>query len=70
MSVIDWLQLLWTLAVASAVGGGVFSLIAFYVGRKRPQDEAARKKSHALYLFSYVLMSISIFFIAFRGLLK
>ncbi len=66
----DWLQLLWTLAVASAVGGGVVSLIAFYVGRKRPQDEATKKRSHVLYLLSYALMSISIFFIAFRGLLK
>jgi len=66
----DWLQFLWTLAVASAVGGGIVSLIAFNVSRKRPQDEAAKKRSHVLYLLSYVLMSISIFFIAFRGLLK
>ncbi len=65
-----WLNLFWTLAVASAVGGGVVSLIAYYVGRKRPQDEATKKRSHVLYLLSYVLMSISIFFIAFRGLLK
>lgn len=66
----DWLQFLWTLAVASAVGGGVVSLIAFYVGRKGPENEATKKRSHVLYLLSYVLMSISIFFIAFRGLLK
>ncbi len=66
----DWLHFLWTLAVASAVGGGVVSLIAFYVGRKDPENEATKKRSHVLYLLSYVLMSISIFFIAFRGLLK
>ena len=66
----DWLHFLWTLAVASAVGGGVVSLIAFYISRKGPEDEAAKKRSHVLYLLSYVLMSISIFFIAFRGLLK
>ncbi len=66
----DWLQFLWTLAVASAVGGGVVSLIAFYVGRKGSGDEAAQKRSHVMYLLSYVLMSISVFFIAFRGLIK
>ncbi len=66
----DWLHFLWTLAVASAVGGGVVSLIAYYVGRMGPEDEATKKRSHILYLLSYVLMSISIFFIAFRGLIK
>ena len=56
--------------MAAAASGGVVSLTAYYVGRKGSVDEAAKKRSHVMYLLSYVLMSISIFFIAFRGLIK
>lgn len=67
---IDWQDVLWYAAVASAFSGGIVSVIAYsFRTRHEGNDENARK-THLLYLVSYILMSVSIFFIAFRGLLQ
>ena len=65
----DWLALLWIAAVTSALAGGVASTAAYWTRRRNPTDERAHHRSHILYLLSYILMSISVFFVALRGLI-
>jgi hypothetical protein len=63
---VDWLDLFWWGAVVTAVAGGVLSTGAFVLERRTGGREP---HSHVLYLASYVCMSLSIFCVAFRGLI-
>ena len=65
-----WQGELWYAAVAAAIAGGVASLAAFTMRTRRRDDPDTADKTRILYLASYVLMSISIFLIAFRGLVQ
>ena len=67
---IDWIGLLWKASVVCAVFGGCCSLAAFIVSKRNGDDGTSRQKAHVIYLVSYILMSMSIFFMAFRGLLQ
>lgn len=65
-----WQNVLWYAAVIAAIAGGVFSVAGFTMRARRRGDPDTAQKSHILYLASYVLMSVSIFLIAFRGLVQ
>ncbi len=67
---IDWAGILWAASVTCAVLGGGCSITAFIVSRRDGDGETVRQRAHIIYLTSYVLMSMSIFFLAFRGLLQ
>jgi hypothetical protein len=69
-SVMDWANVFWGASVFSAVVGGGVSLVAFTVSKRGNNGEKERRKVHILYLVSYIFMSVSIFIIAFRGLLQ
>ncbi len=66
----DWQNVLWYAAVAAAVAGGVASISAFGLKMRRGEAPATADKVRVLYLASYVLMSVSVFLIAFRGLVQ
>jgi len=63
---VDWLDLLWWSAVVIAIAGGLLSTGAFVLERRAGVREP---RAHVLYLASYVCLSLSIFCVAFRGLL-
>ena len=69
----DWQNFLWWAAVATAVTGGVVSTSAYVINWRgqdgKEGDMELKQKIHVLYLVSYIFMSVSIFFIALRGLL-
>ena len=52
--------------LATAIGGGVLSMVAYYFPRENP---ARRKTGERMYIASYVLMSISMVLFAVRGFL-
>lgn len=66
----DWQGALWYAAIGTAVAGGIVSLSAFFLRTRHSDDPESSRKAHILYLISYILMSISIFFMAFRGLVQ
>jgi len=66
----DWQDALWYAAITTALAGGGVSVAAFVFRSKRGECSDIARRSHILYLISYILMSISIFFIAFRGLVQ
>ncbi len=66
----DLQDALWYAAIAAGVAGGGVSVAAFVIRTKRGEREETAHKTHILYLISYILMSVSIFFIAFRGLIQ
>jgi hypothetical protein len=45
-------------------------VVAFSIRTRREDNDENARKTHRLYLVSYILMSASVFFIAFRGLLQ
>lgn len=66
----DWQDALWYAAITTALTGGGVSVAAFVIRSKRGESNDIARKSHILYLISYILMSVSIFLIAFRGLVQ
>lgn len=64
----EWMETLHAVAIAFAVGGGLMSSAAFVIGRKA-SDESTAKRVHIIYLSSYVMMSLSVFFVSLQGLL-
>lgn len=67
---IDWPDVLWYVAIASAFAGGIVSVTAYGIRTRHEDNDENARKAHILYLISYILMSISVFFIAFRGLMQ
>jgi uncharacterized membrane-anchored protein len=65
----DWLSFFWVLAVVNAIAGGIASVVAYGLAKRRAGDEGARRRVQRIYMVSYVLMSISILCVAFRGLI-
>jgi uncharacterized membrane protein len=65
-----WQGVLWYAAVAVAIAGGVVSLAAFTMRTRRRGNPDTVHKTRILYLTSYILMSVSVFLIAFRGLVQ
>lgn len=67
----DWDNLLYTLAIVLAVAGGILSLAGWKMRNKEPAPESTRPApAHILTMLAYILMSLSIFFVALRGLLS
>jgi hypothetical protein len=66
----DWQDAFWYAAIVMALAGGGASIVAFVVRSKGGGGDETARKAHILYLVSYIFMSVSIFFIAFRGLLQ
>lgn len=67
----DWDNLLYTLAIVLAVAGGISSLASWKMRKKEPAPESTRPApAHILTMLAYILMSLSIFFVALRGLLS
>jgi hypothetical protein len=66
---IGWQDLLSYSAVTLAVVGGILSVTAYFIRRKKGDSEPNTRKAYLLFLASYILMSVSVFLIAFRGLL-
>ena len=67
----DWDNLLYTLAIVLAVAGGISSLAGWKMRKKEPAPESTRPApAHILTMLAYILMSLSIFFVALRGLLS
>jgi hypothetical protein len=64
-----WTDILRWLAIALAVGGGLASLAAFWIGRRADTESPNARRAHVTYLVSYILMSLSVFFLALGGLL-
>lgn len=67
---IGWQDVLWYAAIASAFAGGIVSVTAYSVRTRHEDNDENARKVHILYLISYILMSVSVFFVAFRGLLS
>jgi uncharacterized membrane protein len=66
----DWTAVLHGLAIVLAVGGGILGTLAYLIRRREVRDGAPQaKRSHIVYLTSYILMSLSIFCVALGGLL-
>jgi hypothetical protein len=65
----DWPGTLRWVAIVAATAGGMASLGAFALGRRPDGGERHRRGAHILYLVSYLLMSLSIFFLALAGIL-
>lgn len=65
----DWPGTLRWVAIVAAVAGGAASLGAFVLGRRPGGGERHRRGAHVLYLVSYLLMSLSVFFLALGGIL-
>lgn len=63
------METLHVIAIAFAFGGGLMSLAAFVIGRRAHSDESSAKVVQIIYLSSYVLMSLSVFFLSLQGLL-
>ena len=67
---LDWNNLLHTLSIVLAIAGGIFSLAGWWVRKREPEGEPnPRAWSHILTIVAYILMSLSIFLFALRGLL-
>ena len=66
----DWNSLLHILSIILAVSGGLSSLAGWLMRNKAADRESKRAPpSQILTMLAYVLMSLSIFFFALRGLL-
>ena len=63
----DWSTFFWILAIVNAVAAGATSIVAYVIARRAADDDSTRRRSHAIYMTSYVLMSASILFVALRG---
>lgn len=59
---------LWVLTVATAVAGGVLSVLASRMQRNAAANEERGSRAWRLMMGSYVLMSVSILFFVVRGL--
>lgn len=66
----DWSSLLHTLSIVLAVAGGISGLAGWRVRKREPvRERSPAVVSQFLTMLAYVLMSLSIFFLALRGLL-
>ena len=64
-----WITLLHGLAIVLAIGGGAAGTLAYMMGQREQRNGVApARRSHITYLISYILMSLSIFFVALGGL--
>jgi len=67
---LDWNNLLYIVSIVLAVAGGISSLAGWKMRKREPSPESTRATpAHMLTMLSYILMSLSIFFVALRGLL-
>ena len=67
---LDWSNLLHTLSIVLAIAGGIFSLAGWWMRKREPEPKTNRAAlSHVLTIIAYILMSLSIFLFALRGLL-
>jgi uncharacterized membrane protein len=58
------------IAIAFAIAGGLTSLSAYIFERRATGDELTAKTVKIIYLSSYVMMSLSVFFVSLQGLLR
>ena len=67
---LSWDSLLHLLSIGFAVAGGISSLAGWRLRRRESGRETTQAPlSHILTMLAYILMSLSIFFVALRGLL-
>lgn len=66
----DWIDAIKPIAIGLAAIGGAISLAAFVFSRRSSEAPDNKERVHALYLGSYICMSLSIFFVALNGLLR
>jgi uncharacterized membrane protein len=65
----EWPEFFRVTAIIFAACGGTVSVAAFVWGRRTRNNKTSARTPHIMYLISYILMSLSIFFISIIGLL-